>query len=108
MKKLSIHKATWKQWESRAKKAEASYPKKDYLFFEEVNKNYLVFYSKNCDPHIKQFKSLPRTQKFVAEFHRNSDNWVDFIVAGRLIRGYEGLPLYVKEGVRFKTNKGNE
>ena len=62
--------------------------------------NFLVFYSKNCTPHIANFNSYSAAEKFVSKFYQDhsdnqSDNWVDCIIKGNIERCYEGWSGYV-------------
>lgn len=89
-KKLSVHKEVWDTWAKAANKVEQSRSKtKDLINFVE-NKSYLVFYTKDCTPHINTFKSLKTAKKFCDKFKVDeTDNWIDFIIAGEIIVDYD-------------------
>jgi hypothetical protein len=51
--------------------------------------NYYVFYVKDCSPKVKKFKTKLEAEYFAAcwTIHNqdnNDDNWVDFIVKGKV------------------------
>ena len=55
--------------------------------------NYIVFYSQNCSPSIKQFKTKAAAMRFANKHEKlnnaeYSDNWVDCIVEGKLLKTY--------------------
>jgi len=65
---------------------------------------FLVIYSESCTPHIAYFNTYSAAKKFVAKFYEGhkdnlSDNWVDFIIDGRLAQTYEGYSSYVEVGI---------
>jgi len=56
---------------------------------------YLLFYSKSCIPHVKQFKSKKAAITFAKEFlytyeDNTDDNWVDFLIKGKIDKKYSG------------------
>ena len=54
---------------------------------------YIVFYTKNATPMIKQFKTKDAAIRFANKHEklntiRNSDDWVDCIVEGKVVKTY--------------------
>lgn len=63
-----------------------------------MKKNYLVFYTKECTPHIKEFSSLTKAQKFCGTLKvDHTDTWIDFIVAGEIVDEFPGAEGIVRE-----------
>ena len=56
---------------------------------------FLVFYVERCTPKVKAFKTKAAAVRF-AERHEkkntslSSDDWVDAILCGKLVRDYSG------------------
>jgi hypothetical protein len=66
--------------------------------------SFLVIYSESCTPHIAYFNSYSAAKKFVAKFYEDhvdnqKDNFVDFIIEGRLAQTYEGWSSYIEVGI---------
>ena len=58
---------------------------------------YYLHYVESCSPKLKLFKTKKAVDKFVKEFKTNNeDNWLDFIVEGKII------PLDTYYGKRLK------
>jgi len=49
---------------------------------------FILFYSENCTPHAKAFKTMAELEQFVGRFHldngRNDDDWIDSVVEGKV------------------------
>lgn len=57
---------------------------------------YFVFYTKGCTPNVREFKTLKAAKTFADKVDKkdpgtfNTDNWVDFIIKGKIIQEYKG------------------
>lgn len=56
---------------------------------------YLVFYTKDASPNVKEFKSLKAAEKFASKMDllgasQHTDDWTDFIVEGKIIKKFSG------------------
>lgn len=56
---------------------------------------YLLFYTKSCTPHVKEFASKRSATAFAKEFlhiHEDNtdDNWIDFLIKGEIEKSYSG------------------
>lgn len=55
---------------------------------EKESKKYIVFYVEKCEPKIKKFDTLEKAKRFATRINsldNKMDNWVDYIVRGKVI-----------------------
>jgi hypothetical protein len=66
--------------------------------------SYIMFYTKECQPYVRFFKTKRLANAFAAEFtfkHKNNvdDNWIECLVRGSIVKlypGFEGITLVGK------------
>lgn len=101
-RKLSIHKDVWKKWKRDADAASTpENDSKNYIRFVEEHSSFLVFYTEDCSPKIKHFKTFKAATRFADKFPMNEDNWIDFIVNGDIALEYTGA-----DGIERSKGRG--
>jgi hypothetical protein len=56
---------------------------------------YVLFYSENCSPCFREFKTKKAALTFIEEFDKkcveSEDNWIDILIRGSVHTVFEGF-----------------